>query len=554
MRRKIIFPALTTLVLGLLNFYFSLPVMNLRSSSFWGFLIFLTIIFIISRILFKNIKKGFFFNLINSANKKGGEFNKVIEINRLSKTVTRIIMISVIVLLVGGLALYVTSSKFVNSKKYQTMLTVAQADFKQDISEIPMKQIPIVDRDTASNLGKRKLGEIVDLVSQFKVSELYTQINIKQTPYRVSPLEYDGFLKWLSNHDAGIPYYVKIDMATQETDLVELAAGMKYSPSEYFGRNIERHLRFNYPTKMIDKVDFEVDDNGHPYWIASVYEYTIGLLGGKDITGIILVDAVTGDSQYCKVGDVPKWIDRVYSADMLVEQVDFWGAYKSGYWNSLFVQKGVVTATEGYNYLAIDDDVWMYTGITSVTSDESNVGFLLVNMRTKEAKNYQINGAKEYSAMDSAKGKVQEKNYTATFPILVNVANRPTYLVSLKDEAGLVKSFAFVDIAKYQNVAVGATIAEAKNEYLRMVENETEESTEKPEETEITGSISELASAVVSGNSYYYFKIKGDDTLFVADINISKNLPLLKVGDKVKVSFNKSEEYNEVTTMQGRAG
>ena len=208
-------------------------------------------------------------------------------------------------IIVFGL-IFVTSSQLFNASDYQKMLDVKPSDFNTDIAEIPLSQIPIVDRDTASRLGSRKIGEVVELVSQFNVSSYYTQINYKNYPVRVSPLEYADIIKWVTNKNEGIPYYVKIDMATQDTELVNLPQGMKYSPSEYFGRDLMRHVRFAYPTKMFDSTSFEVDENGNPYWIISCYDYTIGFLGGYDITGIITVNAVNGEMNYYTVGDVPQ--------------------------------------------------------------------------------------------------------------------------------------------------------------------------------------------------------------------------------------------------------
>ena len=451
-------------------------------------------------------------------------------------------VIAAIVILVMLLCFF-TSSKIFRASAYQQMLNVSEdCDFSKDIAELSISHIPVVDRDTAERLGSRKIGEVVDLVSQFNVSSYYSQINYKNKPFRVSPLEYADILKWLSNKEGGIPYYVSIDMATQETDLVKLDEGMKYSPSEYFARDLKRHIRFAHPTKMFENLSFEIDDNGHPYWIMSYYTYTIGIVGGKDIAGIISVDAVSGEMTDYPVNEIPQWIDLAYSSELVVEQANNWGSLKNGFINSLFVQKGVVVTTEGYNYIAVDGDVWLYTGITSVVADESNIGFILINMRTKEAKTYMINGAEEYSAMESAEGQIQEKGYTATFPILLNVADRPTYFISLKDNAGLVKAYAFVSVANYQIVGVADKISDANSEYLRMLGIEDNGSGNVGEGTEFTGEILDVATAVKDGNTLYYLIIKtenGETAIYTADIRISDLLPFVKATDSVKFSADK---------------
>jgi hypothetical protein len=301
-----------------------------------------------------------------------------------------------------------------------------------------------------------------------------------------------------------------------------------------------RHVRFAYPTKMFEEISFEIDDAGNPYWVISYFHYTFGIFGGHDIKGIILVDAVTGDMTDYPVSQVPQWIDRVYPAALVIEQADNWGTLKNGYFNSIFAQKNVVTTTDGYNYIALNDDVWLFTGVTSVVADESNIGFLLVNMRTKETRFYAVNGAEEYSAMASAEGVVQDKGYYSTFPILVNVADRPSYFLSLKDNAGLVKAYAFVSVSNYQIVGVADTIEGALAEYRRLLGG----SITDPSGTEITGKISRIASAVKDGNSVYYLEIDG--TIYTAPITVSDRLPLLSPGDQITFTVNNSSVITQI--------
>lgn len=554
MFKKIVLPSLITIILGAVNYYLTLPALHVKSASFWGFLFFLIVVWVLSRLLLAGAIK--LVSIIKGETKTDFKDKKIFggEKKFQFKKGYKILIISVAALIVvATVAVFVSSTPVFNAAKYQKMLTVSQADFSKDIAEIPLSQIPVVDRDTAMRLGSRKIGEVVELVSQFNVSAYYTQINYNQVPVRVSPLEYADILKWFVNKDEGIPYYVKIDMATQDTELVELEKGMRYSPGEYFARDLMRHVRFAYPTKMFDHISFEIDDNGNPFWIISYYDYTIGFLGGKDIVGIIAVDAVSGEMEDYKVSEVPQWIDAVYGAGMIIEQADYWGAYKNGFWNSIFTQKNVVATTDGYNYLAINDDVWLYTGITSVVDDESNVGFILVNLRTKEAKTFAINGAEEYSAMESAEGMIQEKGYNATFPILVNIADTPSYFISLKDDAGLVKAYSFVSVSNYQIVGVADTLAGAQNEYIRLLKDsgKISEDTKLPADEDIltaTGSIEKISSAVVNGNSKYYIKITGNETVFVADISISEKLPLFTAGEQITLKYYIKE--NNITVTQ----
>lgn len=553
MFRKYVLPAFIALFLGAIYFYLAIPAINIKSASFWGFLLFIVIVYLVSMAFLSGTRK--LTNIVKGAGKVPE--HKVVDFSKFKATkkwikVAVISTLAVIVVVAG--AIFVSSSQFFNASKYQKMLSVTESDFSEDIAEIPLSQIPVVDRDSAERLGSRKIGEVVELVSQFNVTDYYTQINYNNIPTRVSPLEYADIIKWFTNKDDGIPYYVKIDMATQNTELVDLPSGMKYSPSEYFGRDLMRHVRFAYPTKMFDSVSFEIDDNGHPYWIVSCYDYTIGFLGGYDINGIVMVDAVSGEMKFYNVKEVPQWVDCVYTANVVLNQANYWGSYVNGYWNSIISQKNVVKTTDGYNYLAIDDDIWVYTGITSVVSDESNVGFILVNLRTKEAKTYSINGAEEYSAMSSAEGKIQEKGYTATFPILVNIADTPSYFVSLKDDAGLVKAYSFVSVSNYQIVGVADTVADAEQEYRRLLKDSgklDENGNEIPaEEITLTAKVSQISSAVVDGSTKYYIKLDGSEQIFICDIKMNDFLPFAAIGDEITVVYTQTDESINVLSVK----
>ncbi|MGI6270508.1 MAG: CvpA family protein [Candidatus Howiella sp.] len=525
--KKYILPGIITALLGAVYFYAALPAVNLRSADFWSFIAFLLIVYFVAHLVMR-------FGMAVLA-QKTRERDFHLPSGKPNRRVFKILAVVVAVVAVGALAVAISSVRLFNASRYQQMVSVADRAFEEDIAEVSFSQIPVVDKSTAQRLGSRKIGEVVELVSQFDVSDMYTQINYNGTPVRISPLQYNNFIKWFVNREEGIPYYVYIDMATQETQLVKLEEGMKYSPSECFGRDLLRHARFRYPTKMFDEVSFEIDDTGRPYWIISTYTYTIGVLGGRDIDGIIMVDAVSGETRFYPVAEVPTWVDQVYPADLVLEQVDYWGRFTKGYWNSVFTQSGVIETTDGYNYIANDDDVWLFTGLTSVVSDESNIGFILVNMRTKECRRYTVNGAEEYSAMSSAEGKVQEKGYVATFPILLNIDDQPTYFISLKDNAGLVKAYAFVSVSSYQNVAVGDTIEEAQTQYIQMLGAGSAEKTPTVL-TQVSGRIERIEAAVREGNSYYYIRLEGVDRVYIAPITAGEMLPLLRTGDEIILS------------------
>ena len=551
---------LLSFVVLFLIFWFEMPALNIKSGDFWSFVIQGVIIF--------TVINAFSYVLSFLKRFKTGKNNKIYIENEGEekfrfKTLGKPILIalcSIVLIIALSLVMNIIGAQIFNAKSYNQLLTLQNGDFTTDVAEIEMSQIPVVDKDSAQTLGKRKLGEMADYVSQFEIANNYTQINYKDEPYRVTPLVYGDAIKWLNNQKNGIPAYITVNMTTQETSTVRVNGGIKYSESEYFMRNIHRYLRFKYPTKIFDDVSFEIDENGTPFWVASTVKYRIGFWSGRDIGGAVLVNAVTGESQYYDLADVPTWVDQVFSSDMIIEQLDFNGLYRGGYWNSIFGQKGVLQSTEGYNYLAINDDVWLYTGMTSVVSDESNVGFVLVNLRTKESKYYEVPGAKEYSAMSSAEGAVQEKGYVATFPILLNVSDRPTYFMSLKDDAGLVKMYAFVDVEAYQVLGTGASVNTARENYIANLKHEDIEVNENQavaEILEVDATIQAISTAVVNGNTKYYIKAilpKVSDSelehkmneALVLDITLSSDLPFANKGDECEITYEFDENDNVV--------
>ena len=519
------------ILLAAIYYYVTLPAINIHSSDFWMFFI---VIIIIAALIYIRRKK---LNRYELKNSKG------------VKVILGILVVVVAAYLIGTLL----SSPIVNAKKYQKLLDVKDGEFTKDIEELSFDQIPLLDRDSAAILGNRKMGSMVDMVSQFEVDDLYSQINYQDQPVRVSPLRYASVIKWLTNQKEGIPAYIKIDMATQNTELVKLKEGMKYTTSDHFNRNIYRHLRFKYPTYIFNDLSFEIDDDGVPYWICPVKKFNIGLFGGTTIGRVVLCNAITGETKDYKIEDAPEWIDRAYSADLLVELYDYYGSLKHGYFNSILGQKDCLKTTTGYNYLAIDDDVWVYTGVTSVSGDQSNVGFVLMNQRTMETKFYGIEGATEDSAMSSAEGQVQNLKYKATFPLLLNISGEPTYFIALKDDAGLVKKYAMVNVQKYQIVAIGDTVSSCEAAYTNlMYENGIKEVEKDTREIEtITAKITKIAQGVIDGNSHYYVMLEGSDEIF--DVSVVDFIDIIKyeVGQEVTVEYKEGDKTNTVLSFNG---
>ena len=517
-----------TLLFAAVYFYVELPALNLHAEEFYVFVFLICAVYAGSAVF----TSGF----------QGTGVRGYLGFMKKQCLVPLIVAVALVLAIAGGA---ISSWVVLRAPAYSKLLTIEEGDLISDIKEISYDQIPMLDSDSAARLGSRKLGELADMVSQFEILSTYNQINYQGRPVRVTSLRYGDLIKWFTNRAQGLPAYIIIDMVTQEAEVVRLSEGMKYTPAEHFGRNLYRHLRFGYPAMMFDEPVFEIDEEGTPYWVCSRIVKTLGLFGGTDIRGAVLVNAITGESEYFE--QVPTWVDRVYTHDIIMEQYDFYGMYHNGFLNSMFGQREVTLTTDGWNYIAIDDDVYMYTGVTSVTSDESNIGFILTNQRTKATKFYPCAGATEESAMASAQSQVQQMNYVATFPLLLNIADQPTYFMALKGADGLVKMYAMVNVRQYQIVETGGTLAECEANYrqeLRYAGLISDGEADLPPAATgtVNGTVEEIRTAVIDGNSHYYLRLAGDPRYYVISAAADADVVVLNVGDSVEILCDSASE------------
>ena len=505
-------------------YFILLPPLNPTSMAFWAF--FLPAVF---APVFVIIQTKFF--------KQGLKHGKAFY-------PTLFVLILAAVYIIGC----VVFSPVFNSKSYNERIKVEDASFEQDIQEVDFNNLPLLDKASAQKVGDRVVGQIAGDVSQFTVSDEYSLINYQGRIVRVTPLEHNGFFKYLSNL-SGTAGYIRVDCTNGEAHLVKTTEGMKYLPSAYMFHDLNRHVRFHYPFDILGETSFEVDEQGNPYWVIQSLRYT-WINMKKQVKAVIVVNAVDGSTQKYAVGEVPNWIDNVYDAHLVMEEIDDWGLYRNGYFNSKFAQKDVVQTTDGYTYITNGDDVYLYTGITSISSDESNIGFVMVNLRDHQAKYYNVAGAEEYSAMDSALGMVQEKDYVPTFPLLINLNGRPTYLLSLKDSGGLVKMYAFVDVVNYQKVSVSDAangIEEAAKVYLKML-GITDKNNNELISKEIT--IYELKDVVIDGNTYYYIVSYEKEKFSVqAAVNLAVT-PFMQAQETYKVKYCNNGSINVIEEIE----
>lgn len=551
---KIVISILATLVTAAVAFYVMLPPLNFKAYEFYLYLG----IIVLAYAVFSALLSG-----VISKPEYMPYFKR--------QMIVPGVIVAVLLVVVGiG---YLVSSPFFRAEAYSNIIEVrTDSNFAEEIDKQDAESfsnIPKLDEGVAATLAPRALGNLAEkgYVSQFSVYPLYTQINYKGTPVRVVPLQYSNIIKWFTNRSEGLPGYIVIDMANEVTTLKELDNGIKYSPAEHFGRLLKRHLRMNYPTYLFGNPSFEIDDEGNPYWICARLDKTIGLFGGTDVVGVVIVDAVSGETEYVAIDNVksdPKyqWIDRVYDAGLLVEQYNYYGRYQKGFWNSVLGQEDVYVTTEDYSYIAQDDDVYMYTGVTSVTSDQSITGFVLINQRTKESVYYSVAGAKEQSAQASAEGldEIKAAGYQATFPLLLNIGGEPTYFMALKDVRAdgsqIIQSYALINVKQYTKIKVyGKTLAECLSKYIAQLEangikvdidadkvvdpsTDGDGSTGTQVETKtVTGKIADIRTQVVAGETCYYIKLVGSDVYYSISASKSESAVILNANDTVTIKY-----------------
>lgn len=550
---KLLISIIITVVGALVAYYFMLPPINFKSTDFYMYLGVIAAIFIASTA----VLSGMLFR---------PEYTEFVK----KRSIVPIIFIGVLVVIVA-VGMLISSVVF-RAGSYNKIIAVDESKtFASDIDEADFQSVPVLDNQAAAALANRSLGDLasINMVSQFELSTQFTQINYKNSPVRVTTLVYGDIFKWLKNTSTGFPGYIVVDMVTQKSELVMLDKDnyMRYSTAEHFGKYLMRHVRFAYPTYIFDTPHFEIDEAGLPYWVCPVLDKTIGLFGGTDVKGVVLVNAITGESAEYSIEDVKtekdlQWLDVIYSPDLLVEQYNYHGRYINGFINSVIGQEGVKVATEGSNFLAMNDDVYMYTGVTSAGSDQAIIGFVLVNMRTKDANFYTVSGAKEYSAAASAEGAVQDYKYNATFPILLNISGQPTYFMSLKDSSSLVKRYAMVNVQNYQVVVTGETIAKCTEAYaeqlrqnninikidLEQIKHDTDnigsgedENVPEVKVMKVKGTIVDIRTAVMNGDSVYFIKLDSSKKYFTIAASDAQNVVILNVGDSVTIEYNEAD-------------
>lgn len=568
--KSILIAAIATIVIEALAFYFGLFAINLQSQGFW-------VAVIAGCFVFFGVKAIAYWAFSMT---KGIHATEVEYQNHKNTKLIRVPFIIIGIMIVISIA----GATIFNAGRYASIMTVEEGVFEEDLAEtLSTDSIALMDTYSAQMLGDREIGSLSNVVSQYNVSDSYTQIDMNGAPLKVAALDYAGFFKWVNNKSEGVPGYVTVSPVNMSAEYVTSGEGMIYVPSAYFGQDLYRHIRFHYPTAIFGNVHFEIDEEGNPYYIATVYKKTIALFNGQTVKGAIIVDPTDGSMEYYDVADIPQWADVIFPGDLLCTHYDWYGKLSNGFINSVIGKQGCKQVTQylgdeetassydavplnDYGYIVMGGDVWIYTGVTSVNGDSSNIGFLLANERTGETHYYPVAGADEKSAMAAAEGEVQEKGYQASFPSLINVDGQPTYIMVLKDASGLVKLYAAVNVEQYNLVTTATTQAECIQKYRTLigtgeVTGETDvdnsvndgqntdqnsgQSGETSEEPIVatdskTITISDMKYIDINGNTYVYL-IDGENNIYRQKVADNDALLFLKVGDSLNISYNGKE-------------
>ena len=563
---KLLLSFIITAVIGAGAYYMMLPAMNFKSTDFYTFWFVIIAVFC-----------GVFYVLCGARTKiERREYCK-------KRSVFPIVLVAMmlLVMVVG----YISGCTLLRAKSYSELVDVKESSFSEDFKDINYTDVPRLDATTSKVLADQQLGSLSEYKSQYVVSNVSTQINYKNHPVRVAYLEYANVFKWFNNTKNGLPAYMMTDLVSQKVAVVncveKFGSGIKYSPTELFNERLIRHLRFQYPTEILDTPNFEIDDDAHPYWITPVLDKTIGLFGGTDVKGAIITDALTGESEYYSMGQIRtdnslNWIDVVYSEALVIQQYNYHGRLSNGFWNSIIFQNDVNVTSSGNGVIAMDDDVWVYTGVTSSEADTSNFGFILCNQRTKELRYYKNGGAQESSAQASAVDLVQNYGYMATFPILLDIEDQPTYFMSLYGSGYTVKGYALVNLDDKTIVGTGLLDIEkshtnalnaAVENYISALKdkNVVDENADaddykvdantstvagenvdgdtdavEPEKLTVTGEITDIKTSVNDGNTVYYLQVK--EKYYYIKVTDCMDVLLMKKGDKVTVTYTKDSD------------
>jgi len=541
-------------------YYFCLPFINFTHAGFYVYLsliacYLLPLVFILrsKKVVSKNkdkkykqlaydkYKEKFYYKEVTSE-KHFKPFNLII----------KGVVLSISGLLVLLAVFGIIGSKMFNAKAYYNQLEVTEAPEEELLETFNFNNgevlLPIIDKDLAYKLAQASLG---DYGAQYTIDyDNFTLINVTRNGVnelvRIAPLEYSNIFVSLSKHNEGSIGYIEVNVVTKETRLVKTDGGMKYIPTGVFGKDLNRHVRFNHPTSIYTEVNFEIDDDGNPYWIIPTEIREIGVISGPTSNGVIVVNPITGETKKYERGEEPAWIDRTVNEVVVDAQATNSFRYKHGFMNVHFgSKKEVFQLSDGYNYFIKGGNTYYVSCITSPNEgDQTSIGFVTINLKTRVATKYMVNGITEMRAREIAMNdaRVKAQALDATWPLLINYQGVETYFVVLKNEVQEQK-IVFINVYNGELIAMGDTLQEAKTEYDKLLADSGNIETEDIVKSGKVISIRDLGTSIE-------FMISGTkDKYFVVSPSVSLDARFIKVGDEVVVKCKDYETYYYVTEL-----
>lgn len=445
----------------------------------------------------------------------------------------------------GSLAfgVYILTAPLFNADEKYKSVEMAQ---KEEITPFDETKTPAsVPPDFARNKMRKAFGQVPN-TSYYELGSLQIQKVAGEFVY-IAPVEFSGFFRWL-NGDTTPGYFTM--SATDSADNPKfIKSEMAYTPSSYFQKNLERHMRMNNPNAIFyGDAQLEIDDEGKPHYIRSYGEF-ISARNGFTVDGIVMVDPSTGDTETFTLDEVPDFIDGAVAPEAVSLQNSYYGNYVHGFWNSKFGKKDVkIPSDEGTeaNVSPIfneDGEMYYFTDFTSPKEGvDSMLGYSLTNGRTGESTYY--TGNLEESYMDSA-GALQiiekrfiEKEWHGEMPVLYNFYGEASWLTPVLDSNGFLQNYFIVSAANPEISAYATTPNEALKLYKTALQRggSSVDGTTQGEEKNVSGTIIRVFKERVGDYTLISFYLDNKQNFVVS----SETSPLsiyLEEGDRIEAVF-----------------
>lgn len=401
--------------------------------------------------------------------------------------------------------------------------------------------LPLIGVPEAIKLCETEMGKKPSLSSQFEIKEeSVTSQSINGELCYVVPIEPIAFWKWDKN--VGNYGYFVVDRNNKKTTFVETSLmTTEYAPfNSSASRIIYAFMKRENIKGLITDISPEVDDEGNFHYIATVYTKKLG--GMKKVKGVVDLNAIDKTCKFYKVDEIPEFVDRVYPEEFFEDYVKYYGSYSRGFWNSIFAQKDVQVLTNGMDVIYIDGICYYYSGLMSTKNENSTSAIIMMNSRTGEITIYNTSGISEKRAMELAEGKVQEKEYTASYPLLLKVGNEETYFLLMRDKNENLVGYAFVNYHDASFVSVNENLLLAQNEYIKACSiSNNANSLENETLSNENGIISAITSEVLDGTTIYYIRLEGSNQIYSVHSSVYPEIVFTQVGDSLNISYVNSE-------------